>query len=273
MNKTEIKMTEEKEFLDKFLNTKFGKKWYAENSITQIIKHETPDFLLKNKDNKTIALEITQFIAENKNLHYSQALTRIGNQLCKEVKEKYNIKISILIDKYDKRKFSPNWNENIDYAYNPGFLEVPQKESFKDKLREILDININKLITNSLIQEWLQINNEYFKISVQTFPSISSGKFDCHVNNAGLVKINPFDELQNCINKKNKKVIKYKIDKDKCFLLIVVPDSKTGNYCSFNSELLEHNFISDFDLIFLYEEKRNISYVLNTYNNTDRSFG
>lgn len=273
MNKIEIKNTEEKEFLDKFLNTKFGKKWYAENSIAQIIKHEAPDFLLKNNDSETIALEITQFIAENKNLHYSQALTRIGNQLCQEIKEKYNIEISILIDKFDKKKFSPNWDDYINLAYDLGFSDIPRKEIFKNKLREILDININKLITISLIQEWIQINNEYFKISVQTFPSISSGKFDCHVNNAGLVKINPFDELQNCINKKNKKVIKYKIDNDKCFLLIVVPDSKTGNYCSFNSELLEHNFISDFDLVFLYEEKRNISFLLNIYNNTNSSLG
>lgn len=163
MNKNEKKLTEEKEFLDKFLNTKIGKKWYIENFIIQIIKHETPDFLLKNNDNETIALEIIQFIAENKNLHYSQALTRIGNQLCEEIKEKYNIKILMLIDRYDKRKFSPNWNDHIDYAYNPGFSELPSKNIFKNELREILNKNINKLITSSLIQEWIQINNEYFK--------------------------------------------------------------------------------------------------------------
>ena len=76
MTKNEIKTTEEKEFLDKFLNTKVGKSWYLENSIIKIIKNEAPDFLLKNNNNETLALEITQFIAENKNLHYSQALTR-----------------------------------------------------------------------------------------------------------------------------------------------------------------------------------------------------
>lgn len=102
-----------------------------------------------------------------------------------------------------------------------------------------------------------------------TYPSIDSGKYDCHVNNAGQIKFNPFDELQNCINKKNKKVNKYRKDNSKCYLLIVVPDSKAGNYCSFTNELLEYNFISNFALTFLYEEKTNFSYVLKTKNDTN----
>jgi len=271
MNKNKTKIVEETKFLNKFLKTKVGKNWYAENSINRVIKHEAPDFLLKNNNNETMTLEITQFITKNKNLHYSQALTRIGNQLCIEIKEKYNIEISILIDKYDKRKFSPYWNDHIDLAYNPGFCEVPYKDIFKNKIREILNTNINKLVTTSLIQEWIHIHNEYYKISVQTSPSIASDKYDCHVNNAGQIKFNPFDELQNCINKKNKKVNKYRKDNSKCHLLIVVPDSKAGNYCSFTNELLEYNFISDFDLTFLYEEQTNLSYILNTKNDTNVS--
>ena len=267
MSKNEIKNTEEKEFLDKFLNTEVGKSWSAENSIIKIIKHEAPDFLLKNKNNETIALEITQFIAENKNLHYSQALTRIGNQLCNEIKEKYNIKISIIIDKYDKREFSPYWKDSVDLAYNPGFSEVPPKNIFKNKLREILNTNINKLVTTSLVQECIQIDNEYYKISAQTFPSLSSRKYDCHVNNAGQIKFNLYEELQYCIDKKNKKVNKYKKYHNKCYLLITVPDSKVGNYCSFTSELLGYNFTSAFDLTFLYEEGKNLSYILNTQKN------
>lgn len=266
MSKDEIKIVEETEFLNKFLETNVGKNWYVENSINEIIKNEAPDFLLKNNDNETISFEITQFIAENKNLHYSQTLTRTGNQLCIEIKEKYNIEISILIDKYDKRKFSTNWNDHINLAYNPGFCEDPPKDILKNKIREILNANISKLIKTSFFQEWIQVNNEYYKISVQTSTSIASGKYDCHVNNAGQIKFNPFDELQNCINKKNKKVNKYRKDNSKCHLLIVVPDSKAGNYCSFTNELLEYNFISDFDLTFLYEEQTNFSYILNTKN-------
>ena len=47
MTKNEIKTTEEKEFLDKFLNTKVGKSWYLENSIIKIIKNEAPRFFIK----------------------------------------------------------------------------------------------------------------------------------------------------------------------------------------------------------------------------------
>ena len=158
MDKNEIKIAEEKEFLDEFLQTKVGKNWFNENNIIKIIKSEAPDFLFETYDNQTLALEITQFIAQNKNLHYSQALTRIGNQLCDEIKEKYNIKISMLIDRYDKRKFSPNWNDHINLAYNPGFSDVPPKNIFKNKIREILNTNINKLRTNSIVQEWTNLN-------------------------------------------------------------------------------------------------------------------
>lgn len=271
MSKYEIKIAEEKEFLYKFLQTIVGKNLFNENNITKIVKSEAPDFLLETYDSRTLALEITQFIAQNKNLHYSQALTRIGNQLCDEIKKRYNIKISILIDRYDKRKFSPNWNDHINLTYNPGFSEVPSKNVFKNKIRKILNTNINKLVTTSLVQEWIQIDNEYYKISIQTFPSIISGKYDCHVNNAGQIKFIPFDELQNCINKKNKKVDKYKKNKSKCYLLIIVPDWKIGNYCSLTNELLEYTFISAFDLTFLYEEKTNLSYILNTQKNISAS--
>lgn len=40
MNKNEIKTIEEKEFLDKFLNTKVGKNWYAENFIIHVVNYE-----------------------------------------------------------------------------------------------------------------------------------------------------------------------------------------------------------------------------------------
>lgn len=97
MSKNKLRIIEENDFLSKFLHTNVGQNWYAENSIIQTIKHEAPDFLLKNNNNETLALEITQFIAGNKNLHYSQALTRIGNQLCKEIKKNITLKYQSLL--------------------------------------------------------------------------------------------------------------------------------------------------------------------------------
>lgn len=75
MNKTEIKELEEKEQVKKFFKTKVGQEWYEELGIVDYAKSEAPDFKIKTINGDTIALEITKFIAENKNLKFSQALT------------------------------------------------------------------------------------------------------------------------------------------------------------------------------------------------------
>lgn len=263
MNKNEIKEFDEKEKLEKFLKTDIGHKYIIENGIIDIQKTESPDFLLITSANGTIALEVTQFIVSNNNLKFSQALTRYGNQLCKEAEERYNLKISILIDKYDKRKFSPIWKEHIDLAFNPGFTEVPPKDLFKKELQKILINNIEKLHREKLVQEWIQVKDDYFKVSIDSFMCPWTNKYNCLVNNAGKVLTNSIDELQECINKKNKKIKAYEKNASKCCLLIFVPSSLYGNYYSFNNTLFEHNFNSKFAQIFLYEEKTNKSFILN----------
>ena len=68
--------------------------------------------------------------------------------------------------------------------------------------------------------------------------------------------------LQNCIDKKNKKIKAYNKKCSKCYLLIIVPDSYNGNYCSFDNKLIEHKFNSEFEKVFLYCASSNTSYVL-----------
>lgn len=111
MNKEEFKKQEEKEQITCFFNTQVGKSFWTENNIINIQENESPDFILIKKDETQYALEVTQFIAKNKNTQYSQALIRYGNNLCRYAAKNYGINISILIDKYDPRKFSPNWND------------------------------------------------------------------------------------------------------------------------------------------------------------------
>ena len=263
MKKYAFKKVEEKEILDKFLHTDIGNLWYKEHSIIDIIPEESPDFLCKT-GNKSVGVEVTQFFVKHKNRTYSQPLTRYGNQLCAKVKKEYNINISIIIDKYDGRKFSIKWRDHIDYLYNPGFSNFSQAKVFKDELENFLQENINTLKKQAYIQGWIQINDEYYLVSIQSFPSILSGKYDCQVNNSGEVKFNPFDELQDCINKKNETSSVYQKKIDKCFLLIAVPDAKIGNYCVFTDEINHHKFFSKFDSIFLYAQDTNNSYILNT---------
>ena len=101
MKKDDIKKQEEKEQVNFFFNTNIGKSFWADNNIIEIQENESPDFLLIKNDEIKYALELTQFIAKNKNTQYSQTLIRYGNNLCKYAAEHYGINISILIDKYD----------------------------------------------------------------------------------------------------------------------------------------------------------------------------
>lgn len=263
MNKNYTKKQEEKEQIKYFFDTQIGKSFLFENNIVDIQESESPDFLLIKNDKNKIALEITQFIAENKNTQYSQALIRYGNNLCNYAEKHYGINISILIDKYDKRKFSPMWSEHIDYAYNPGFSKIPPKDALNNELKNILSKNIDNLKSGKLVQEWFQIKDEYYKISIDSYICPWTGKYDCMVNNEGKVSPDPLEELQKCIDKKNKKVATYKQDSIKCFLLIYTPDSRHGNYYSFSHKLLEHKFNSTFDNIFLFEENTKMAYILN----------
>lgn len=188
---------------------------------------------------------------------------RYGNNLCNYAKEHYSINISILIDKYDKRKFSPKWSDHIDYAYNPGFSEIPPKNALNKELKNILAKNVDNLRSGKFVQEYIQIEDDYFKVSIIPFKYPWTNKYECLVNNAGMVAINPVKELQKRIDEKNRKIDKYRTNCKKCFLLIYVPDSKCGNYYSFSEHIFNHKFSSNFDNIFLYEEKTNKSYILN----------
>ena len=263
MKKDDIKKQEEKEQVNIFFNTNIGTSFIAKNNIIEIQENESPDFLLIKNDETKYALELTQFIAENKNTQYSQALIRYGNNLCNYAAKHYGINISILIDKYDKRKFSPKWSDHIDYAYNPGFTKIPPKDTLNKELENILTKNIDNLKSDKLVQECILIEDDYYKISIDPHICPWTNKYDCMVNNAGKVSFDPIDELQKCIDKKNKKVSTYKQNCTKCFLLIYVPSSRYGNYCSFGESSLKHKYNSKFDNIFLFEEKTKKSYILN----------
>ena len=172
--------------------------------------------------------------------------------------------ISIVIDKYDPRIFSCNWNEHLDAAYNPGFSQVPSQNHFTVALKQLVSKNIEDIKLGKLIKQWIQIEDDYYQISLDSFPSVSSGKYGCHVNNTGMLKFNPYDELQLCINKKNQKIEQYQTKCDECYLLITVPSNKIGNYCTFTDEISKYKFESNFTSIFLYDIDENFSCILNT---------
>lgn len=264
MNKNDAKKEEENSLLNNFLNTEVGNNWCLEKKVVEKVDNETPDFLLRTVDNKTLGLEITDFFVEHEHLAYSRTLTSIGNKICIEAKKKYNVPISIVIDKYDPRIWSSDLKEHIDAAYNPGFSQVPSQNLFIEELRKLVSNNIKDIKLGKLIKQWIQIKDEYYQISIVAFPSISSGKYDCHVNNTGMLKFNPCDELQLCINKKNQKIEQYQTKCDECYLLITVPSNDIGNYCTFTDEISKYKFESNFTSIFLYDIDENFSCILKT---------
>ena len=249
------KKKEENNYLNQFLNTPIGKNWYQTYKIEDRIEKEHPDFIFITHDNRKIGLEVTNFIMKSKHGIALQSLKRIGNKICKQIKDKYGVSISILIDKFDKRKWEARTREEfLESVYNPGFTDHFDEEEIKSKIYPLIDKNIEKLKTfPCLVQEWIEVNNEQLKFSISGFPN-TDGSFGCHVNNQSFSKQDPFKELQEEIDKKNKKFDNYLKNCNECFLLVCNPDVSKGNYCHFTDKLNTQKFSYKFSNVFLYDE-------------------
>lgn len=265
MTKEQDKKLEEQEYLNSFKETNIGKQFYEDCSIIDFFEaEEQPDFILKTKSGKLIGVELTEFIVKNKNTKYTQALTRIGNQICKYAKKQYDLDISMTIEQFDKLLWSPKWNDHLKRAYDPGFSDVPSPKEFKSKLEELVDVNIEKLKRTTFVQDYITLQDEHFKITIDTYSFMNSGKFDCHVNNTGWCKEDPIEELQACIDEKNNKFENYVKKCDDCYLLVILQDSSKGSFCFYTDALLKHKYISKFKEIFLYDESKRQTYKLST---------
>lgn len=258
MTKEQDKKLEEQEYLNGFKETNIGKQFYEDCSITDIFEvTEQPDFILKTKTGKLIGVELTELIVKNKNTKYTQALTRIGNQICKYAKKQYDLDISMTIEQFDKLLWcSTNRNDYLKRAYDPGFSDVPPVKEFKEKLQEFVSTNMDNLKKKALVKGWITIQDEHFQISIITFPSISSGKFDCRVNNTGCCKEDPIEDLQACVDEKNDKFENYIKKCEDCCLLIILADSSKGSFCFYSDVLLKHKYISKFKEVFFYDENK-----------------
>ena len=264
MTKAEEQKAKELEQLNSFMQTSIGFKWYQDCLITDNKQGESPDFILKTKSEKLIGIELTEFIVRNKNTNYTQALTTIGNQVRQYIKKQYNLDVSILINQHDKLLWSTKWSDHLKRAYDPGFSDIPPAKKFKEKLQEFVDANADNLKKNAFVKGWITIRDEHFQISIITFPSVSSGKFDCNVNNGGWCKENPIEDLQACIDEKNNKFENYIKKCDDCYLLVVLTGSSKGSFCFYTDKLLRHKYTSKFKEIFFYDVHEKQAYKLHT---------
>lgn len=249
------KKEDEINYLNQFLNTPEGKAWYQKYKIKDRMDEEHPDFVFITQNNKRIGLEVTNFIMKSKHGIALQSLKTTGNKICKYVHDTYGFPISILIDKFNKRKYGAKTRkEFLEAVYNPGFIDRFNEEEIKSKIYPLIDKNIEKLKTfPCLVQEWIEVNNEQLKFSISGFPN-TDGSFGCHVNNQSFSKQDPFKELQEEIDKKNKKFDNYIKNCDDCFLLVCNTDVSKGNYCHFTNKLKTHKFSCKFTNVFFYDE-------------------
>lgn len=249
------KKLEETMYLKSFLSSDEGIRWCENNKIKDKSNYQESDpldFIFTNEENQKIGLEVTNFIIESQHGKALQHLMRIGNKVCQYAKTKYNLRISILIDKYDKRQlYCKTYQEMLDLCYNPGFCKIFDQKQIKPKLQKIIDDNVEKLRTAPcLVQEYIEVQNECFKIYISDY-CYGTKDFDCAVNNESFSKENPFAELQATIDAKNAKITSYLQKCDKCYLLIHIPSVSKGNYCYFTDKIKNHCFLTKYEAVFL----------------------
>jgi len=236
-----------------FIETKIGKEWYETNTIVKKLDTEKPDFLFETSTGKTIGLEITNLIVKSDKYHEDKhkaivALKTIGNKICQHFKKEKGIALSIVIDIWDPRKWSPKWKDHLECCYDPGFkhLDAPKKE-IENKIKETL-LQEPILSFNIPTKKWIDIGNQKFCI---TADRMYEPHTSVRINNAGRCKDDPFEELQAIINDKNNKYETYKSTCDECDLLVVSDDGSTGNFANFTYKLGTHKFTSVFRNVYL----------------------
>jgi hypothetical protein len=135
------KKGEESTFISLVLESETGKNWLIKNKITEKTpkESESPDYLFTNSQGETIGIEIVKLLIKTDKFQATARLKTIANKVVQHFKKEKDIALSVLIDVYDKRKWSVDWNEHLDACYNPGFsqLEVSDKQ-IKDAIIEAI---------------------------------------------------------------------------------------------------------------------------------------
>lgn len=242
----------ENTYFDFFIKSKIGKEWYDKNKIIKKIEDEKPDFIFETSTGKIIGLEIINFIVKSDTYHEDKhkataRLKTIGNKVCHYFKQETGIALSLVIDIWDPRKWSSQWKDHIEHCYDPGFKHLNASDA---KIKNaIIEALLQETIPSfGIVQKSIQIGNQIFIITADRTCDPHSS---VNINNAGICKEDPFEELQIIINNKNGKYETYKNKSDECDLLVVSDDSNTGNFVTFSDKINTHKFSSVFKNVYL----------------------
>ncbi|MDR2949951.1 MAG: hypothetical protein LBV71_12180 [Prevotella sp.] len=244
------KKGEENTFLSLFLQSKAGMNWLINNKIidNKPEESESPDYLFTNSQGEKIGIEITKLLIKTDKFEATARLNNIANQVVQYFKKEKGIALSLLIDIYDERKLSVDWNEILDACDNPGFdkIEVADKK-VKDAIIEA--ITKRGIPERGLKEVTVIVPPHTFIVAYDNV--FCSPYTSVHVNNSGVCKDDPFEELQEVIIAKNKKMDKYLEKCDTCYLLVVSEDGSSGNFACFSNKILKYKFDSRFENVYL----------------------
>lgn len=245
----------EKYYLARFLESEQGKQWIERYhvDIKSKISSERPDFIFTTKNGDKIGLELTSFVLKDSTSKQKshaeniKALYRVGNKVVEYFLQKKNIPLSLLIEYYDERKWSPNWKKHLEYCYNP---TTPIFDIDFEKFKEV----IIQRIESKGVPNW-GVNKEYIEIGEYAF-MVTFDKFyepytNVRVNSIGLCAEDPYAQLQQEIDKKNHKYDSYRKQCDECHLLVISEDSSTGNCVEFSAKTLKRKYKSAFPAVYL----------------------
>lgn len=246
---------QEEYYLARFLESEDGQKWIRQHEIdvNSKISSESPDFIFTTKSGNKIGLELTQFVlkpTESKTKSHAeniQALHRVGVKVVEYFQQNHNIPVSLTLEYYDKRRDYSTRKEFLSYCYNP--------------VTPIFNIDYNKLkgliiqqIENVGIPKW-GINKEWVSLGEHTF-IVTFARFyepytNVQVNSIGLYVEDPYEQLQQEIDKKNHKYNSYCKQCNECHLLVISEDSSTGNCVEFSTKTFEKEYKSAFPVLYL----------------------
>ncbi len=244
---------EENLHFDIFMGTKEGKAWHDDNGIIKKIDSEKPDFVFKTKSGENIGLEITNIIVKSSQYHREKyeatsALITIANKVCEYFKKNKGISLSLNIDFWDKRKWcARTYKELLTAAYDPGFRHLEAKN--KEIKQKIIDtLSKSEITPAGLVKRRIEVGTQIFNVTATRW---NEPYTEVCINNAGMCKEDPVEELQQAINSKNDKHIKYLKKCDECDLLVVSDNGHTGNFAIFTNKTENHRFSSSFRNVYL----------------------
>ena len=241
----ESKKGMEATYLALFTRHKLGEQWMHSNGITTKKHREepdpVPDFVFEVPGRPTIGLEVVNFIHKSDKNKATMRLERVAKKVVDHFKQQ-GFPLTLLINVYDPRKWSAKQSERMELLKKPGFDHLIATD---DELKSafISALNLEEIKKYGITERPVTVKGQTFIVNGSQMHAPNTHHY---VNNEGWCIENPFDEIQNTIDSKNKKFESYKANCDFCDLLVVAD----GGFVHFDDKLQSHEFTSVFRNIF-----------------------